>query len=51
VQRKLSSPEYKDVPEQHRIATIKKETTKIAAEDLKKYEKALDQVRSSTRIG
>lgn len=32
------------MPEQHRVATIKKETTKIAAEDLKKYEKALDQV-------
>lgn len=43
-QRKLSSHEYKDVDEQHRVATIKKETTQIAADDLKKYEKALDQV-------
>jgi hypothetical protein len=43
-QRKLVSPEYKDVDEQYRVATIKKETTHIAADDLKKYEKALDQV-------
>jgi DNA repair protein RAD50 len=42
--RKLSSPEYKDVDEQFRIANIKLFTTKVAADDLKKYGNALDKV-------
>jgi hypothetical protein len=43
-QRKLESPEYKNVEEDHRVAMIKVETTLIAAEDLKKYGNALDKV-------
>jgi DNA repair protein RAD50 len=50
-QRKLSSPEYKDVDEQHRIVVIKVETTQIAAEDLKKYGNALDNVRAVRSLG
>lgn len=45
LRRKLSAPEYKDVDEQYKVAMIRAETTQIAAEDLKKYQKALDQVR------
>jgi phage gp16-like protein len=43
-QRKLSAPEYKNVDEQYRVATIKHTTTKVAADDLKKYYSALDRV-------
>ena len=51
LQRKLSSPEYKDVDEKHRVAVIKYETTIIAADDLKKYGNALDKVRTTERAG
>jgi hypothetical protein len=44
-QRKLSSTEYKDVDEEYRVAMIKMRTTKVAAEDLRKYGNALDKVR------
>lgn len=41
--RKLSSQEYKDIDERHRVAMIKHETTQIAVEDLDKYAGALDK--------
>jgi DNA repair protein RAD50 len=44
MKRKLSSEEYKNVEERHRVAMIKHVTTKTAAEDLKKYGNALDKV-------
>jgi DNA repair protein RAD50 len=44
LQRKLSTPEYKGVDERYRVAMIKHETTQIAADDLKKYDGALDKV-------
>lgn len=44
-QRKLSTPEYRNVDEEYRVATIKHTTTQIAADDLKKYASALDKVR------
>jgi hypothetical protein len=46
--RKLSGVEYKDVDEQYRVANIKMVTTKLAAEDLKKYGNALDKVWASS---
>ena len=45
LKRKLSSPEYKNVDREYRVELIKSETTQMAAEDLKKYQKALDEVR------
>jgi DNA repair protein RAD50 len=45
LQRKLSTPEYKDVDEEHRVAVIKHETTQMAVRDLEKYHSALDKVR------
>jgi DNA repair protein RAD50 len=47
MKRKLSSEEYKNVDERHRVAMIKHVTTKTAAEDLKKYGNALDKVSFS----
>ena len=43
-QRKLASPEYKDVDEEYRVAMIKYETTQMAVKDLDKYHAALDKV-------
>jgi DNA repair protein RAD50 len=45
LQRKLSTPEYKNVDEEHRVAMIKHETTQMAVRDIDKYYNALDQVR------
>jgi hypothetical protein len=45
LQRKLSQPEYRDVEEEHRVATIKHETTQMAVRDVEKYYAALDKVR------
>ena len=39
---RLNQPEYRDVDKKHRKATIEYETTNIAADDLKKYQQALD---------
>jgi hypothetical protein len=44
LKRKLSASEYKNVDMDYRHASIKYETTKMAAEDLVKYQRALDQV-------
>ena len=44
LQRKLSTPEYKNVDEEHRIAMIKHETTQMAVRDIEKYYSALDKV-------
>jgi DNA repair protein RAD50 len=43
LQRKLLSPEYKNVDEEYRVATIKLETTQLAVKDLEKYHNALDK--------
>lgn len=43
IKRKLSSPEYKDVDEEYRVAMIKYETTQMAVKDLDKYHAALDK--------
>jgi hypothetical protein len=45
LQRKISTPEYKNVDEEHRVAMIKHETTQMAVRDLEKYHSALDKVR------
>ncbi len=45
LQRKISTPEYKNVDEEHRIAMIKHETTQMVVRDLEKYHSALDKVR------
>lgn len=37
------SAEYKDVDEEYRVAKIKHSTTKLAAQDLRKYGNALDK--------
>jgi DNA repair protein RAD50 len=44
LQRKLASPEYKDIDERCRKTTIEHTTTLLAAEDLKKYYSAIDKV-------
>ena len=44
LQRKLDSPEYKDIDERCRKTTIEHTTTLLAAEDLKKYYSAIDKV-------
>jgi DNA repair protein RAD50 len=44
LQRKLTSPEYKDIDERCRKTTIEHTTTLLAAEDLKKYYSAIDKV-------
>jgi DNA repair protein RAD50 len=43
VQRKLTTPEYKDIEERHRHAMIKQSTTACAVSDLEKYHAALDK--------
>ena len=50
-QRKLSSPEYKDVDEEYRVAMIKYETTQMAVKDLDKYHAALDKVSTNVLKG
>lgn len=43
MKRKLSADEYKNVDEQHRVASIKHDTTQLASADLKKYYTAVDK--------
>lgn len=43
LQRKLSQPEYRNVEEEYRIATIKQDTTEMAVRDIGKYHAALDK--------
>jgi DNA repair protein RAD50 len=43
MKRKLSADEYKNVDEQHRVASIKHHTTQLASADLKKYYTAVDK--------
>ena len=43
LQRKLKTPEYKDIDERHRHAMIKQSTTVCAVSDLEKYHAALDK--------
>jgi DNA repair protein RAD50 len=42
VHNKLKLPEYRDVDKKHRKAKVEYETTHMAADDLKKYQNALD---------
>jgi len=41
--RKLSQPEYRNVEEEYRIASIKHDTTEMAVRDIGKYHAALDK--------
>jgi len=41
--RKLSQPEYRNVDEEYRIASIKHDTTEMAVRDIGKYHAALDK--------
>ena len=43
LKRRLSTEEYKDVDEQLRVTTIKHKTTKMAADDIKKYYTAVER--------
>jgi DNA repair protein RAD50 len=42
LKRKLMQPEHRDVDKKHRNAKVEYETTHMAADDLKTYQKALD---------
>jgi DNA repair protein RAD50 len=43
LKRKLSQPEYKQVDEEYRVASIKQDTTEMAVKDIEKYHAALDK--------
>lgn len=43
LKRKLKAPEYRNVEDEFRIATIKMETTEMAVKDIEKYHSALDK--------